>query len=258
MADVRSMLRAERAARAPPKKQKQAHTVQSSKKRKADDEAVDETRKRTKAEEANDLPVGFFDGGSQNLLAEDELAETEIIEEAPLPGFVAAKEQDPQIVALKTEPPPPATTTNAPNLDDEWAAFERDVAAVPAPPRQTALEAIQSGAVISAAPLSAEEIAAQAREERQAQRVNKEEELAAEKEDAARTLEDEFEEMEALEERVKRLRAKREKLRESWHVDSVDGNTISSDPLEELTQANSEDEDDDEADEWDGWRFGTS
>jgi hypothetical protein len=271
MADVRSLLRAERAARAPTKKQKQAHTAQPSKKRKADDESTGESRKRTRAEEANDLPAGFFDGGAGDLLAVEDPVEVEETEEAPLPGFVAAKEHDPQIVVQMSELPPPTTSSDgtvpsnffdsnkdAPNLDDEWAAFERDVAAVPAPPRQTALEAIQNGAVISAAPLSAEEVAAQAREEKQTQRVNREEELAAEKEDAARTLEDEFEEMEALEERVKRLREKREKLRASRQAGSAEVDTISSAPVEEGSKDDSEDEDEDEGDEWNRWGFGTS
>jgi hypothetical protein len=276
MADVRSMLRAERAARAPPKSRPQPQTTQPNKKRKADDEAVGDSRKRTRAEEAHDLPAGFFDGGAAQSTAEDptrEEEETEEVQVPPLTGFVAAKEPDPQIQAQKSEAPPPTAQTKgtvpsnffddkqqAPDLDDEWAAFEREVAVVPAPPRQTALEALQSGAVISAAPLSAEELAAQAREDRTTQRVNREEELAAEKEDAARTLEDEFEEMEALEERVKRLRDKREKLRESRQIGDQVEDMVSptAPPLDEAQKDDSEDDEDDDGDDWDGWKFGTS
>jgi hypothetical protein len=283
MADVRSMLRAQRAARAPPKS-RHPQTAQPNKKRKADDddgEAPGDTRKRTKAEETHDLPAGFFDGGvaepsAENLAEEgeeeEEEEEADNVREPPLAGFVAAKEPDPQIAAQRSEAPPPASQTDgkvptnffdnthgAPDLDDEWAAFEREVAVVPAPPRPTALEALQSGAVISAAPLSAAELASQAKEDRTTQRVNREEELAAEKEDAARTLEDEFEEMEALEERVKRLREKREKLRESRQTGDQVEDVVSpiAPPLDEAHKEDSE-EDDDDGDEWDGWKFGTS
>jgi hypothetical protein len=267
MADVRSMLRAERAARAPPKSRKQAQTAQPSRKRKADDDDDDDsdggTRKRTRAEEVNDLPAGFFDGASAEVPAHEE-DEPEPEPEPPLPGFVAAKEKDPQVVAQQTSvldtagavPSNFFENKETPNIDDEWAAFEREVASVPAP-RQTALDAIKTGAVISAAPLSAEELAAQAREDKKTQKINREEEIAAEKEDATRALEEEFDEMEALEERVKRLRDKREKLRESRQAGDVQRDAVPPVPHKDIDQESSEN-DDDEDDEWDGWRFGTS
>lgn len=61
--------------------------------------------------------------------------------------------------------------------------------------------------------MTAAELAAQAREEQSAQRARRDEDMEAEKEEAARALEDEFEEMEGLDERVKKLREQREALR---------------------------------------------
>ncbi|KAK5125057.1 hypothetical protein LTR85_001248 [Meristemomyces frigidus] len=103
---------------------------------------------------------------------------------------------------------PPATDV----VDDaELAAFERELAEMEAS-AQTAT-ALTAGATISAAPMTAEELAAQAREEQSSQRGQRDAELEAEREDATRLLEDEFEEMEGLEERVRKLRERREALR---------------------------------------------
>ena len=104
----------------------------------------------------------------------------------------------------------------APDIDEvEWAAFERDVATPPPSPRkQTTASALMAAATISAAPLSAADIAAREKEEEKVPgKGRKEADLEAEKEDAARALEEEFDEMEGLEERVRKLREKREALR---------------------------------------------
>jgi hypothetical protein len=104
---------------------------------------------------------------------------------------------------------------------DEWAAFERDMAAFPPEPSgRSALDAIKSGGTISAAPMTADEIAVQAQEKMR--RSRREEEIADEKEDAAQALEEEFDEMEELEQRAKRLREMREKLREQQAVGNPD------------------------------------
>ncbi|KAF2434130.1 hypothetical protein EJ08DRAFT_676094 [Tothia fuscella] len=265
MADVRSMLRAERAARAPPKSKKQSQ--HPSKKRKADDDDQEniDTRKRTRAEEANNLPAGFFEGGvAVELPVEDE-------GEPPLPGFVPAQEPDPQIAAQKTSPPSPTPPQPIPNpspaLDDEYAAFSAEISRVPSPPPRhlTALDALNSGTgVISAAPLSATELAAQAREEQSTQREERQEEKEAEREDAARNLEEEFAEMEQLEERVRRLREKRERLRKGLQEgvigEKVEKGVMVSEVVSNGREDVSEedDDDDDEGDEWDGWGFGRS
>lgn len=113
-----------------------------------------------------------------------------------------------QDVSNKNSKPDPA----------ELDAFERELAdleaSMPLPPQS------QANTVISANPVSAAEIAAQAREEQSAQRVIRDAELEGEKEDAARLLEEELEEMESLESRAKRLRARREALRKVVRSDN--------------------------------------
>jgi ribosome-associated translation inhibitor RaiA len=249
MADVRSLLRAERAARAPPPKiRKQPPTAsppKPNKKRKADDEdnaPNNDTRKRTKAKGSTNLPSGFFDG----TVEPD--SEDEAIEE-PLEGFVAATEAPPSLSPSTSKPliaPPP-------NLDDEWAAFEQDIASIP--DSKTALDALNANATLESAPISATEAASQSLEgDATVQKGRRDVEIEEEKEDASRALEEEFEEMEVLEERLKRLKEKREQLR--LGKGEVVGH-IAAQP-EIIPEDGSDDDDDDEGDEWDGWRFGTS
>ncbi|KAE9966119.1 hypothetical protein EG328_009129 [Venturia inaequalis] len=249
MADVRSLLRAERAARAPPKSRKQVPAPSSppkpNKKRKADDSepTTAETRKRTKAKGATNLPSGFFDGveGEGNEEEQDEGIEEP---QEPLEGFVAATEAPP-ILPQSSIPDVPSI-----DLDDEWAAFEQDMASMPAEAK-TALDALNANAVLEAAPVSATEIDLRTLDPPNPLK-RREEEIEAEKEDASRALEEEFEEMEVLGERLKRLKEKREQLRAS-KAEVI--NHIEVEP-EPVPGDGSDDEDDDEADEWDGWRFG--
>lgn len=150
------------------------------------------------------------------------------------------------------------------DLDD----FERELAeldaSVPAPPT------IAAAATISSAPLTAADLAARAREEQSAQRGKRDTELADEKEDAARFLEDEFEEMEELEQRAKSLRARREALRTQSDMakdelrphDQDVGPASGSAPIDGAsTDAHkapqpADDDDDDEDDDDDYWNFG--
>ena len=152
--------------------------------------------------------------------------------------------------------------------EDEWEAFEREVASLPLQQNGT-VAAVSSAPTIEAKPLSAEEIAAQAREEQSRQREMKEAEMEEEKEDATRKLEDELDEMEELELRVKRLRDKREAIRRAKDMvpalvdDSVsiqqqsserilrDDSTLQS--AEESVSASTDEESDEE--DWDAWRL---
>jgi hypothetical protein len=230
MADVRSMLRQQRAAREqaqkPQKPSAAPAAAPTSKKRKANDDAVEE-RKRTRTEEEAGVPAGFFDAGAE---AEAASASTPP-EQAPAPDLPT-----PELAP----PPPPVDAVADPELD----AFLEEMSR----PRPPTMDIYAAGAVIQAKPMTAAEIAAQAREEQSAQRVRKDEEMEGEKEDAARALEDEFDEMEGLEERVKRLRAQREALR-SKHAQP---------PTAEITPVAvqpQEDDDSDEDEDWDDWRF---
>ncbi len=156
--------------------------------------------------------------------------------------------------------------------EDEWAAFEADMLGGQAPGARGAAP-VSADAVISAAAMTAEQLAAKGAEEDQEKRKALADiELEDEKEEATRALEDEFEEMEELEARVQKLKERREALRQK---PGSGGETAASarvlDPKEQSAQAGKEnaagdgavqdqDEDDDEdededEDDWAGFRF---
>ncbi|KAF7191245.1 hypothetical protein HII31_07268 [Pseudocercospora fuligena] len=120
------------------------------------------------------------------------------------PGF-DHDEQDPKQEVLPAEEQPKqqeSEQTGGKEEDEadaaELDALDKELAELEASTRQDGASYAQ--ATISAPAMTAEEIAAQAREEQSAQRGKRDAELEAEKEDAARLMEDEFEEMEGLEE----------------------------------------------------------
>ena len=241
-----------------PERAEQASSSAGSKKRKADDDDDDDdSRKRTRP--VVDVPRGFFD----EQIKTDKMSFKPVIEEAnlangredavtkPSQSFVRADGAAP-IVSSNPPTNPPIQSPTALIDEDEWAAFERDVATPP--PDPSAPSALTASATISAAPMTAAELAAQSREQASMQpRENREAEVEGEKEDAARALEEEFDEMEELEERVRRLREKREELRrkranEAGEDEKVEIDSINAADLEESEE--SEDEDD----EWGLWK----
>ena len=120
--------------------------------------------------------------------------------------------------------PPPISSTDQAIDEDEWAAFERDIAE-PIPGSPNPEDFVNAQVTISADPVLAADLAKQDEEEDPAsRRERREAELEAEKEDAARALEEEFDEMEGLEERVRKLREKREDLRQRKDVESQKDN----------------------------------
>jgi zinc finger protein 830 len=154
-------------------------------------------------------------------------------------------------------------TANQQSVDeDEWAAFEADVVRAP-----TALATVATGdAVISAPAMTAEEAAARSQEEeRERRRALADVEIEDEREEATRALETEFEEMEELEARVRRLKERREALRQQGRpavqADSLKGAAAPADGKENANggavgdEEESEDEDEDEEDDWAGFRF---
>lgn len=221
-----------------------------SKKRKADD-GEDDSRKRTRP--VVDVPGGFFDeiieANTSNVNVKAQ------IEELPVPE--PSKDAVPSSVASTLPSHPLRVPTIATPIDeDEWAAFERDVATPPPDPSNPSV--FTAEATISAAPLTAAEIAAQAREQANQQSKEKRDvELEGEKEDAARALEDEFDEMEGLEERVARLRRMREEIRERKAKAAEEGGGGVNEVLEEggalRGKEEDEDEDSDEEDDPYGW-----
>ncbi|KAI1040952.1 hypothetical protein LB505_006654 [Fusarium chuoi] len=144
----------------------------------------------------------------------------------------------------------------------EWAAFEADIAATTA--------TYDEGATISAPAMTVEEAAAadaQKEEEAEKRRAQADVDLEDEKEEATRALEEEFEEMEELEARVKRLKDKREALRKRGESFSQGNGTekptslgkenLDTPAIEEKDEDDDE-EDDEEDDDWDGFRFRTA
>jgi zinc finger protein 830 len=105
-----------------------------------------------------------------------------------------------------------AGTTTAAVDESEWAAFEAEMAAEDAPAPATATS--YRDATISAPALTAEELAAKSQDEENERRKQLlDAQIADEREDATRALEDEFDEMAQLESRVRRLKERRELLR---------------------------------------------
>ncbi|CZS96982.1 hypothetical protein WAI453_010287 [Rhynchosporium graminicola] len=245
MADVRSLLKSERAARRIQHQYASYHTgglsctachVQmkdalwdghlrsaghmvrvekevASKKRKAssesdgDGEGSGTIRKRSKANgtvNGGGIPEGFFD--------------------ARIGGETI------EIPSRPATPSKPILKPDVPRVDeDEWAAFEADIEKAEEEVKQA------NDAVISAPAMMASDIVK--REESSAL------DLEGEKEDAARKIEEELEEMESLEQRVKKLREKREELRKRAVV-----NVVASPPVEEEEDEDDDDDDDDDDD----------
>jgi len=213
--------------------------VGNGKKRKAggpaDGEGSDgEERKRMKGPEA---------AASQNKTAS--------AEPAPVPAPVPAPA------------PAPAPQRSAKDEQADLDALEADLAALE---RESRANAGVVSDTISAPALSAEDIAAQAREELSAQRGRRDIEQEEEREEAARALEEEFAEMQTLENRVKKLREKREMLRtgtvelpsQATDVDQDGGgadDVVVVDPANQDAQDDDDDDDDDDED-FDDWTFG--
>ncbi|KAL8951323.1 MAG: hypothetical protein Q9222_002688 [Ikaeria aurantiellina] len=206
-----------------PKSSNNANGSNNGRKRKADDDSSDdETRKRTRGDQTSDHILQPAREGDAEI--QDDIDNTnkgirrqDLIE--PISSSLADRKRKQSPVPAEAQPEnpshPPTNTNGTPNTtinEDEWAAFQRDIAATPPPPEITS--ALTATADISAAPMTAAELAAQSREQASRQAKGRlEAEVEGEKEDAERQMEEEFEEMAELEERVRRLREKRERLR---------------------------------------------
>lgn len=157
----------------------------------------------------------------------------------------------------------------------ELAALDRDLALMDA--ATIANNTVQAAPAVSAPPITAAELAVQARIDQSEQRGRKEIELEAEREDAARALEDEFDAMDGLEERAKRLRERREALRKANSAGQREESEASATGLVPLTSQadvprtiipgtnagmveddeNEDEDEDDDDDDFADWNFGT-
>jgi zinc finger protein 830 len=155
--------------------------------------------------------------------------------------------------AKASAPVKPPRPEPQPQIDeDEWAAFEREVAplAHQNPPAQST---DYPSATISAGPVSAAELAAQTNAERQQRRDAEVEDEKAEEETR---LVEEFEVMEGLEERVKRLKEKREALRMgTGPIGDGTGEEDAEGKQEPPDRNDDDDDDEDDSDEVDEWGF---
>ncbi|GIK07071.1 hypothetical protein Aspvir_002724 [Aspergillus viridinutans] len=267
MADVRSLLRSELAARnGAPQAGSTGNRV--TKKRKVDI-TDDLTRKKMrpgeKSADSQSPTVHTLQPPSAQAI--DEVEDVEQLEEETagleLPPDSKASQEQAQAQSK------PLLESNTPQAidEDEWAAFERDVVAPTRVPQAPA--AVAAAATISAAPISAEQLAAQQEAEKGTSIQAREAEIEGEREDAARFLEDEFDEMEQLEERIRRLKHKREELRhkrakEASEMPQTEGSSSGKPPGEQQIdgtkqsdeEENDDDDDDDvDDDDWDNWRF---
>ncbi|KAF1813332.1 hypothetical protein P152DRAFT_513577 [Eremomyces bilateralis CBS 781.70] len=157
-----------------------------------------------------------------------------------------------------------AVTTAAPIApahpvdEDEWAAFERDVATPPPQlsPTSAPTHPLTAHATIAAAPVTASELTAQEREKPAGEMRRRDAETAAEQEDAVVALEEEFEEMRRLEGRVRRLRERREEVRRGVvEGREVVEEVVVEEVVEKEVVEDEEEEDEEYDDEWDNLGF---
>jgi zinc finger protein 830 len=201
-----------------------------------------------------------------------------IVAQLPPQGAPNAAQQQQQKTTITATSAAPPSTSNAREMDDVWAAFEADLVhgqatTVTKPPPVAGFA--NADAVISAPAMTAAEIAAKSQEEeRVKRRALVDIQIEDEKEDATRALETEFEVMEELEARARKLRERREALRlqsggeggsSAAAATSVSttvgtGKAAVSQGKENIAAgAEEEDDDDDDDDEleddWAGFRF---
>ena len=228
-----------------------------SKKRKLSDNAEEDERKKTKA----DVLDGFVDGGVLKNSTVDELKqqqhhETDQIEagvpilEGEIVSGPLSQQPNPSDAREPIAPEPDPPKAHQPAVDeDEWAAFEREVAPLSSAQAPTDYE----GATISAAPISAAELSEQ--QQREQQRKRRETEAEDEREEEEQRTMDEFEVMEGLEERVKRLKEKREALRRpAADALPAEEEEPPDDGRAEAEDAEEDESSEDEDDEWSSFR----
>ncbi|KAJ5983883.1 hypothetical protein N7481_005982 [Penicillium waksmanii] len=250
MADVRSLLRNELASRKGSSPNTTGNRV--SKKRKVDngDGVMRKKLRSTDLEtvEAVAKAQNAESPSAQDATSDDVLEEEDEVDTA---GSELPHESNQDIVLPTVQPTTTADATQASHTvdEDEWAAFEREVAAPTRLPQAPA--ALAAEATISAAPVTNEELAAQHEQEAASTKNAREAELEGEREDAARFMEEEFDEMDQLEERVRKLKQMREELREKRARDGARDQPMATEEQREAEESESDEDDED----WDDWRF---
>lgn len=232
----------------------QALLQSTNKKRKAEDDEEEGSRKRKKPTPDPEDTLPDTKPSAANIVPTSSEATSQEASK-----LQASPEQD------STGSREMRASTDAGIDEDEWAAFERDIARPASPVSPISLtathhpSALNAAATITATPITAAELTAQQSEsaEGSSRRETRDLEIEAEREDAARALEQEFDEMEALEDRVRRLKKKREEIRrgmvraEYGVRDMVEG-AVAAEAMNGLDEENHE-SDDEFDDEWDSW-----
>lgn len=193
-------------------------------------------------------------------------------EDAPSDTYPTPEEDEDQVAAAEVSQPIVAiqnikSTSHQPTQDEavELDDLERDLAALEqeaiAEEKISAYNAITTAPTISASAVTAEHEMDDNRGDATSKRSKREIELENDREDAAQALEDEFAEMEQLQERAKRLRDRREALRTQTSASKepqkdrpVSAEADGSDGL--TAGADVQNDDDDEESEDDAWTFG--
>ncbi|KAI0104554.1 hypothetical protein F4814DRAFT_431030 [Daldinia grandis] len=196
-------------------------------------------------------------------------SETTSTTSASTPSNLPISTQSLSIPASTTTTTAPLHTHPSNNAVDEaeWAAFEAELAAEPAP--TSGPQDYSADATISAPAMTAAQLAAKSQEEENERRKHfVDAQIADEREDATRALEAEFEEMEELEGRVRRLKERREQLRKGG-VANLRSAAVNDDVVMAKSPAygkeninssmpeedEDEEDDDDEDDDWDAFRL---
>ena len=191
----------------------------------------------------------------QERLVDEEEREAQAEASAPQNGVpVMALPLDPDVVETVPQITVSMTAGLAPapdpeTVDDEFAAFERDIASLDQQPRMVG--------TITAAPLTAAELARQSEEDKELENIK---EVDAEKEEEERRVEEEVEIMEDLGGRVRKLKEKREALRLGVGAPADTGQpetettTTSTIQVPVSMEAEAAEEDDDESDVDDWYR----
>lgn len=160
--------------------------------------------------------------------------------------------QNPSQIGVDSRPNEPVEQQSVD--EDEWKAFERDMQRAD----ERRAKAGAPDGIITAAPRTAEDLAAEAREFQSQQRSIREAEDEAEQDEAADRVQDEFEEMERLQTRMRLLRERGEALKRKIGSQLADGASrdVAIPPVEETPRSDGEsgEESDDSADddEWQG------
>lgn len=148
-------------------------------------------------------PASFTSSGSNNHLRPNNNNNNNTTTTARAPTSAAQQHQQQQ---------GPSNSGSGTIDESEWAAFEAEMAEADNAAPPTSLLPAYQDATISAPALTAEQVAAEEENQRRSRKTLLDTAIADEREDAAQRLEAEFDEMEELEGRVRRLKARREEL----------------------------------------------